>query len=62
MSSDAQSLWRTADTFREKSRRLRQEADQLDRAAERMYRLGAALADGCEDGIVEAALAVGRSS
>lgn len=41
---------------------MRDEAAQLDRAAERFHRMAAAIADGREDEIVEAALSVGRGS
>ena len=54
--SDPEVLWRQADDLRAKARRIRDEAAALDRAAERLHRMAAAIADGRDDDLVEIAL------
>lgn len=55
-------LWRQADELKKKAKWLRDDADAIDRAAERLSRMAAAVADGREQDILEAALSIGGSS
>lgn len=60
--NDPKKLWRQSDKLRKRAKQMRDEAAALDRAAERLHRMAAAIQDGREDDLVSIALTVGRET
>ena len=55
----ARALWAESDRLRVRAAQKRDEAEALARAAERLYRMAAAINDGRDDDLVSEALSVG---